>query len=210
MAGAVVTFGGVAIHNMNRNTCPHWTHIPVEVTPTQKVIIAHVYVLFLSLFLSLSLFQWRAKLEESNTGWNFNAVPEWATWRDDICTLIGSLSDFPRWLSGLRIHLQCMRNEGSIPGLGRSPGGGNGNPFQYSCLEKSHGQRSLAGYVPWGRRVGHDWVSKRARAHTHTHTHKLTMLVVSDTAFALFKGNDAHSVFWMPWNIHCQLHFPIY
>ena len=25
----------------------------------------------------------------------------------------------------------------SIPGLGRSPGVGNGNPFQYSCLEKS-------------------------------------------------------------------------
>ena len=24
---------------------------------------------------------------------------------------------------------------GSIPGLGRSPGGGRGNPFQYSCLE---------------------------------------------------------------------------
>ena len=26
---------------------------------------------------------------------------------------------------------------GLIPGLGRSPGGGNGNPFQYSCLEDS-------------------------------------------------------------------------
>ena len=26
---------------------------------------------------------------------------------------------------------------GSIPGLGRSPGEGNGNPFQYSCLENS-------------------------------------------------------------------------
>ena len=26
---------------------------------------------------------------------------------------------------------------GSVPGLGRSPGGGNGNPLQYSCLEKS-------------------------------------------------------------------------
>ena len=26
---------------------------------------------------------------------------------------------------------------GSIPGLGRSPGGGNGNPFQYSCLKNS-------------------------------------------------------------------------
>ena len=39
---------------------------------------------------------------------------------------------------------------GSIPGLGRSPGGGHGNPLQYSCLENLHGQRSLAGYSPWG------------------------------------------------------------
>jgi len=28
-----------------------------------------------------------------------------------------------------------VRDMGSIPGLGRSPGGGNGNPLQYSCLE---------------------------------------------------------------------------
>ena len=28
---------------------------------------------------------------------------------------------------------------GSIPGLGRSPGEGNGNPLQYSCLENSVG-----------------------------------------------------------------------
>ena len=35
---------------------------------------------------------------------------------------------------------------GLIPGLGRSPGGGHGNPLQYSCLENLHGQRSLAGY----------------------------------------------------------------
>ena len=32
---------------------------------------------------------------------------------------------------------------GSIPGLGRSPGGGHGNPLQYSCLENPHGQRNL-------------------------------------------------------------------
>ena len=37
---------------------------------------------------------------------------------------------------------------GSIPGLGRSPGGGQGNPFQYSCLENPHGQKSLVGYSP--------------------------------------------------------------
>ena len=35
---------------------------------------------------------------------------------------------------------------GSIPGSGRFPGGRHGNPLQYSCLEKSHGQRCLAGY----------------------------------------------------------------
>ena len=45
---------------------------------------------------------------------------------------------------------------GSVPGSGRSPGGGHGNPLQCSCLENPHGQRSLAGYSPWGRRVGHD------------------------------------------------------
>ena len=38
----------------------------------------------------------------------------------------------------------------SIPGLGRSPGGGNGNPLHYSGLENPHGQRSLAGYSPGG------------------------------------------------------------
>ena len=38
---------------------------------------------------------------------------------------------------------------GSIPGLGRSPGGVHGNPLQFSSLENPHGQRSLAGYSPW-------------------------------------------------------------
>ena len=39
---------------------------------------------------------------------------------------------------------------GLIPGLGRSPRGGHGNPLQYSCLENPDGQRSLTGYSPWG------------------------------------------------------------
>ena len=41
---------------------------------------------------------------------------------------------------------------GSIPWLGRSPGGGHGNPLQYSCPENPHGQRSLLGYGPQGRK----------------------------------------------------------
>jgi len=39
---------------------------------------------------------------------------------------------------------------GLIPVLGRSPGGGHGNPLQYSCLENPHGQRSLVGNSTWG------------------------------------------------------------
>ena len=38
---------------------------------------------------------------------------------------------------------------GSIPGLGRSPGEGNGNPL---LPRKFHGWRSLVGYSPWGRK----------------------------------------------------------
>ena len=37
-------------------------------------------------------------------------------------------------------------DRGSIPGLGRSPREGNGNPLQYSCLE------NLEGSSPWGRK----------------------------------------------------------
>ena len=55
-------------------------------------------------------------------------------------------------------------NLGSIPGLGRSPTEGNGNPLQYSCLEipwtvEPGGLKSME----W-QRVGHDWSDL---AHTH-------------------------------------------
>ena len=41
------------------------------------------------------------------------------------------------------------RDVGSIPGLGRSPGGRNGNPLQYSCLEIPM-DRGAWDYSPWG------------------------------------------------------------
>ena len=41
---------------------------------------------------------------------------------------------------------------GSIPGSGRSPGGGHGSPLQYSCLENPHGQGRLACCSPWGHK----------------------------------------------------------
>ena len=41
-----------------------------------------------------------------------------------------------------------IRDMGSIPGLERYPGGGHGNPLQYSCLENHIGERRPAGYGP--------------------------------------------------------------
>ena len=43
-----------------------------------------------------------------------------------------------------------VRDADSIPGLGRFPGGGNGNPLQYSCLENSMDRVAWWGYSPWG------------------------------------------------------------
>ena len=49
--------------------------------------------------------------------------------KDCVLTL-----DFPGGLDG-KASAYNAGDPGSIPGLGRSPGEGNGNPFQYSCLE---------------------------------------------------------------------------
>ena len=47
---------------------------------------------------------------------------------------------------------------GSIPGLGKSPGGGHGNPLQYSCLENPMDGGAWWGTVHRLQRVRHDCV----------------------------------------------------
>ena len=49
---------------------------------------------------------------------------------------------------------------GSIPGLRRSPGEGNGNPLQYSCLENSMDRGAWLATFHGVTRVGHDLVTK--------------------------------------------------
>ena len=44
-----------------------------------------------------------------------------------------------------------VRDTGSIPGSGRSPGEGNGNPLQYSSLENPMDRGAWWGYSPWGQ-----------------------------------------------------------
>ena len=63
--------------------------------------------------------------------------------------------DFPGG-SDSKASVYNVGDLGSIPGLGRFPGAGNGNPLQYSS-RKSYGQRSL---VSMGsQRVWHDWAT---------------------------------------------------
>ena len=54
----------------------------------------------------------------------------------DRSDLAAAAAELPRCLSGKESICQCRRCR-LIPGLGRSPGGGNSSPLQYSCLENS-------------------------------------------------------------------------
>ena len=54
---------------------------------------------------------------------------------------------------------------GSIPGLGRSPGGGHGNPLQYFCLENPTDRGASRAIAMWSQRVGHtEWPSTAWRS----------------------------------------------
>ena len=77
-----------------------------------------------------------------------------------------------------------VRDTGSNPGLGRSPGEGQGNPLQYSCLENPHGQRSLAGYSPWGctELDATEWLSTHTQR-GHWQTFSLKGQIVNILAF---------------------------
>ena len=67
---------------------------------------------------------------------------------------------------------------GSIPGLGRSPGGGNGNPLQYSCLENS--MERVVGCSPWGCKDLDMTECLHTQTHRHTHirTHNAGLVMM--------------------------------
>ena len=69
-----------------------------------------------------------------------------------------------QWVKNLPAKARDTGDVGSIPRLGRSPGGGNGSPLQYSCLENPHGQRSLGGLQSMGSlRVRHNRATNYAQ-----------------------------------------------
>ena len=88
-------------------------------------------------------------------------LPPWVPWRQ-----IKSYEIFFFLTSVLVVAPRCLSDEessfspgdtGLIPELGRSPGVGNGNPFQYSCLESSMDRGSWWAAVHGSQGISHDW-----------------------------------------------------
>ena len=75
-------------------------------------------------------------------------------------------------VKNLAANARDTKEVGLIPGLERSPGEGNGNPLQYSCLENSMDRGAWQATVHGVSEL--DRLSAHAHAHTHTHTHTHT------------------------------------
>ena len=70
--------------------------------------------------------------------------------------------DFPGGSDG-KVSVYSVRDLGSIPGLGRFAGEGNGNPLQYSCLECPMDRGVWCRLLSMGsQRVGHNWATSLA------------------------------------------------
>ena len=92
--------------------------------------------------------------------YTLGALQDWmGTWRtllwDHVTYLITTKATIGAslWLGGK--ELTNAGDMGLIPGWGKSPVEGNGNPFQYSCLENSMDRGA------WWARVRHDLVTKQ-------------------------------------------------
>ena len=81
------------------------------------------------------------------------------------------IRDYPGGLEGK--ESTCNTGDpGLIPGSGRSPGGGNGNPLQYYCLGNpmDRGWATVHG-------VSKSQIGLSTHTHTHTHTHRPTFIM---------------------------------
>ena len=71
-------------------------------------------------------------------------------------------------------------DSGVIPVLGRSPGGGNGNILQHSCLGNSMDRGAWQAIVHWGHKVRHDWAQTEHMAyHNNTLLFILVLFIIT-------------------------------
>ena len=82
-------------------------------------------------------------------------------------------------IKSLPANVEDVRDTGLIPGLGRSPRVGNGNPLQYSCLENPTDRGAWWATVHGGHK-------ESETEHTHTHIH-INVVILSNTLYCLIK-----------------------
>ena len=115
-------------------------------------------------------------------------LKRWGNLQDKALSLIFTWVSWclglPHWLSSKEsaCNAEAAGDMGSIPGLGRSCGGGHGNPLQHSCLENPMEPGGLQSIT--SPRVGHDWSDL---AHTHVMAPELKgdQLMLSSWTFSI-------------------------
>ena len=110
---------------------------------------------------------WRCPRRTTKMEWqpNKSFFKKWV--KDLHRRLSKDMDKWPGFPGGLAVNnLPAKAGDlGLIPGSGRSPEKGNGNPLQYSCLRNPTDRGAWQDYSPWGsQRVGYNWATE----HTHT------------------------------------------
>ena len=84
--------------------------------------------------------------------------PMWKVFFHQESYIFWGLGEVVLVVENLPANPRDVRDTGSIPGSGRSPGGGHGNLLQYSCLENPMDRGAWRAIQSMGsQRVGHDW-----------------------------------------------------
>ena len=106
--------------------------------------------------IGIVLYMWFGTLLQSFNIWSWTFLMSL-----NILPLKTCLGIFPSGSAGKESTCNAgdTGDVGSIPGLGRSPGGGSGNHLQYSCLENSMDRGAWWAMVRGSQRVRQDWVT---------------------------------------------------
>ena len=145
-----------------------WMEEPGGLQSMGSLRVGHSWATSLSLF---TFMHWRRKWQptpvflpgESQGRWRLGGLPPVGLhrvghdWSDLAAEAAAGASQVALVVKNPPANAGDRRDTGSVPGSGRSPGGGHGNPLQYSCLENSITREAWQLYSVGSHRVGHSW-----------------------------------------------------
>ena len=112
-------------------------------------------------------------------------LSDWIDWTESPSRSETWASQVALVVKNLPANAGNIRDLGSIPGLGRSPGGGHGNPLQYSCLE------NLMDRGAWQATVHRVTQSQTLLKRLSTHAQKWNLLMaIENTTYLCGIGDD--------------------